>query len=188
MTNKKSNKIKKKEKITKNVVIMKVLVVLGVFVLCFIAIYLMNYFFVEKSYIKINISTDKELEYVLIEGDKELITTQKYISDLDYSMRYDIKNFTVFKYKNQDIFRFINDERVLVIVEESGLPNLCYSGSLDMTYNNCYVQVDNYTEEHYITTNGKTYKITVKSPNTPEYKEGVNDRINYMLNSFKMIF
>ncbi|MBE6156923.1 MAG: hypothetical protein E7161_04160 [Firmicutes bacterium] len=170
-----------------NSIIMKVLVVLGVIILCFVIVYLMNYFFVEKSYIKINISTDKKLEYITIEGEEELITTQKYVSDLNYSMRYDIDNFTVFKYKSQDIFKFVNDEKILVVVEESGLPNSCSTGSLDMTYNNCYVQVDNYTEEHYISTNGKTYKLTVKSPNTPEYQEGMKIRINYMLNSFEMI-
>jgi len=167
---------------------MNVLVVLGVVILGFIIVYLMNYFFVEKSYIKINMSTDKKLEYIKIDDKKELVTSQKYVSDLNYSMRYDIDNFTVFKYKEQDFFKLKDDEKVLIIIEKSGLPNSCKAGSLEMTYNNCYVKVDNYTEEHYISTNGKTYKITVKSSNNENYTQNLKTRIDYMLNSFEMNF
>lgn len=198
MANKKNNIEKTKNNVKKsnisspvkenknNTIQMKILVFLGVAILFVAIVYLMNYFFVEKSYIKINISTDKKLEYIEIEGERELISTQKYVSDLNYSMRYDIDNFEVFKYKTQDIYKFINNERVLVVVEESLLPNSCSAGSLDMIYNNCYVKVDDYTEEHYISTNGKTYRITVKSPNTSEYESGVKTRINYMLSSFEI--
>lgn len=193
-TNKKTNPPKKTSTMNKpvknngkNTIIMKVLVVFGVIILCFALVYLMNYFFVEKSYIKINMSTDKKLEHITLEGERELITTQKYVSDLNYTMRYDVNNFTVFKYKHQDIFKFKSDDKILVIVEKSGLPNSCTSGTLDMEYNNCYVKIDNYTEEYYISTNGKTYKITIKSPNTTEYISGVKTRINYMLKSFEMV-
>lgn len=171
-----------------NEFIMKLLVLLGVAILCFITIYLMKFFFVDRSYIKINMSTDKKLEYIKLEGQEELITTQKYVSDLNYTMRYDIENFTVFKYKGQDIYKFKNDERILVVVELSGLPTSCLSGTLNMEYNNCYVKTDNYTEEYYISTNGRTYKVMIKSLNTSEYISGVRSRINYMLKTFEMVF
>lgn len=169
-----------------NAIIMKVLVFLGVIVSCIAVVYLMNYFFVEKSYIKINMSTDKKLEYITLNGKEELISTQKYVSDLKYTMRYDVDNFMVFKYKSQDIYKFLNNEKVLVVVEESGLPSTCEAGNLDMTYNNCYVKIDNYTEEYYVSTNGKTYRITVKTPNNVQVDVGVKTRIDYMLNSFEM--
>lgn len=183
-----NNKKTKNKIYNKNEIIMKILVVLGVIVLIIAALYLMNYFFVKKSYLQINMSTDKRLEYITLEGDEELITTQKYVSDLNYTMRYDVNKFTVFKYKNQDIYKFLEDERILVVVEQSGLPSYCESSNLEMAYNNCYVKVDNYTEEFYISTNGRTYKITIKSPSTSEYEEGIKTRMDYMINTFEMIF
>lgn len=183
-TNKKSTS--KKENITRNTIIMKILIFLGVVILCGIIIYLMNYFFVQKSYIKINMSTDKKLEYVMLNGKEELITTQKYVSDLSYSMRYDVDNFKVFKYKSQDIYKYLTDEKILIIVEETMLPTTCSAGSLEMGYNNCYVKIDNYTEEHFVSSNGKTYRLTVKTPNNTLLDKNIEDRINYMLNSFEM--
>ncbi len=183
-TNKKSTS--KKENITRNTIIMKILIFLGVVILCGIIIYLMNYFFVQKSYIKINMSTDKKLEYIMLNGKEELITTQKYVSDLSYSMRYDVDNFKVFKYKSQDIYKYLTDEKILIIVEETMLPTTCSAGSLEMGYNNCYVKIDNYTEEHFVSSNGKTYRLTVKTPNNTLLDKNIEDRINYMLNSFEM--
>jgi len=183
-TNGKSNS--KKGNITRNTIIMKILIFLGVVILCGIIIYLMNYFFVEKSYIKINMSTDKKLEYVMLNGKEELVTTQKYVSDLSYSMRYDVDNFMVFKYKSQDIYKYLTDEKILIIVEETMLPTTCSSGSLDMEYNNCYVKIDNYTEEHFISTNGRTYRLTVKTPNNTTLDKKLEDKINYMLSSFEI--
>ena len=183
-TNGKSNL--KKGNITRNTIIMKILIFLGVVILCGIIIYLMNYFFVEKSYIKINMSTDKKLEYVMLNGKEELVTTQKYVSDLSYSMRYDVDNFMVFKYKSQDIYKYLTDEKILIIVEETMLPTTCSSGSLDMEYNNCYVKIYNYTEEHFISTNGRTYRLTVKTPNNTTLDKKLEDKINYMLSSFEI--
>ena len=189
-TNKKITKKKYSPKnVEKNTMVMKILMVLGTILLLMAVLYFMYYFFIEKNNLKVNMSTDKQLEYITLEGEEELITTQKFVSDLEYSMRYDINNFTVFKYKQQDIYKFEEDERILIVVERSGLPNSCdASSSLDMAYNNCYVQVDNYTEEYYISTNGRTYKITVKAPNTSEYVEGIKSRMNYMINTFEMNF
>lgn len=183
-----NSKSSKKINLNINKLKMKALMVLGTGVLMIIVLYLMNYFFVEKSYLKINMSTDKQLDYITLEGEEELMTTQKFVSDLEYSMRYDVNKFTVFKYKKQDIYKFVEDERILIVVERSGLPKSCESSTLEMTYNNCYVKIDNYTEEYYVSTNGRTYKITIKSPSTSEYEEGIKARMNYMINTFEMIF
>lgn len=184
----KNNKTQKEEKkLNKNTIIMKTLTFLGVVIFGFILIYLMYYFFVMKSDIKINMSTDKKLEYMTIEGNEELIATQKYVSDLNYTMRYDINNFKVFKYKTQDIYKNLNDERVLVVVEKSNIPANCVTTPVENEYNNCYIKVDDYTEEHYISTSAIVYKITIKTPGTTEYKEGVSTRINYMLDSFNIV-
>lgn len=184
----KNNKTQKEEKkLNKNTIIMKTLTFLGVVIFGFILIYLMYYFFVMKSDIKINMSTDKKLEYMTIEGNEELIATQKYVSDLNYTMRYDINNFKVFKYKTQDIYKNLNDERVLVVVEKSNIPANCVTTPAENEYNNCYIKVDDYTEEHYISTSAIVYKITIKTPGTTEYKEGVSTRINYMLDSFNIV-
>ena len=183
-----NNKNLNKNNLNKNTAKMKLLMVLGTVILIIAVLYLMNYFFVEKSYLKINMSTDKQLDYITLEGEEELMTTQKFVSDLEYSMRYDVNKFTVFKYKKQDIYKFVEDERILIVVERSGLPKSCESSTLEMTYNNCYVKIDNYTEEYYVSTNGRTYKITIKSPSTSEYEEGIKARMNYMINTFEMIF
>ena len=114
-----SNKKNSKKKVTKNATIMKTLVVLGVIVLCFAIVYLMDYFFVLKNDIKINMSTDKQMVNLKVGNKQEVITTQKYVSDLDYSMRYDIDYFRVFKYKSQDIFKYLDAEKILVVVEKS---------------------------------------------------------------------
>jgi len=176
----------KKDSTQTNTFVMKTLVFLGVVIFCFILIYLMYHFFVEKSDIKINMSTDKQMEYITIEGEKELIMTQKFVSDLAYSMRYDISEFEVFKYKSQDIYKNLNDERVLVVVEKSTLPTNCTKVTSQTEYNNCYVKIDNYTEYYYVSLNNRVYKITIKTPGTTEYQEGAKTRISFMLNSFKM--
>lgn len=164
---------------------MKVLIFLGVVVSLLICIYLMNYFFVKKSYLKINISTDKKVETIKIAGTNTTILTQKYVSDLGYSMRYDIDTFKVFKYKNQDMFKYINAEKILVIVEKGAAPQNCNRTNEEL-FNSCVVKIDNYTNEYYITSNNKTYKVTVKTPGSPNYTEDIKSRINYMLNSFEI--
>lgn len=173
-----------KEVNRKNSFIMKILVVLGVTIFCFVLVYLMYHFFVEKSDIKINMSTDKQMEYITLEGEEELIITQKFVSDLSYSMRYDVNEFKVFKYKSQDIYKNLNDERVLVVVEKSTLPTNCTEATSQTEYNNCYVKVDDYTENHYISLDNQVYKITIKTPNSVEYEEGIKARINHMLKTF----
>jgi len=182
--NKNQNTKKTNETSEKNSIIMKTLVFFGVIILGIIIVYLMYYFFVKKSDIKINMSTDKQMEYITVEGEEEMILTQKYVSDLEYSMRYDISKFKVFKYKEQDIYKNLDDERVLVLVEKSTLPNSCDMATSNTEYNDCYIKIDNYTDEHYISNNNKVYKITIKTPGTLEYEEGAKSRINYMIKSF----
>ncbi len=170
---------------SKNAFIMNVLVILGVIVLCSILLYLMNYFFVKKNDLKINMSTDKKVEYITINNKEELITTQKYVSDLGYTMRYDINNFSIFKYKGQDYFKNIQAEKILVIVEKGSIPGNCSNTDVS-NYDSCIIKLDNYTKQYYMTENNKTYKITVKTPNINEYEQNINSRINYMLNSFEI--
>lgn len=172
--------------IQKNTFIMKLLILFGVIIFFFVLIYLMYHFFVKKSDILINMSTDKQMEYIEINGNEELIMTQKYVSDLNYSMRYDINEFKVFKYKKQDIFKNLNDERVVVVVEKSNIPSTCKSNILETDYNNCYVEVDNYTEEYYVSSQNNTYKITIKSPGKVEYDEPEIAQVSYMLKSFQI--
>lgn len=180
---KKENKV---EKFPSNEFVMKVLVFLGVAMLFVAILYLMNYFFVEKNYIKINMSTDKKAEFIKVNGADMLITTQKYVSDLNYSMRYDINSFSVFKYKKQDIFKFSDAEKILLVVEQSEIPNSCSLVTSENEYTNCVVNLDSYTEERYLSTNTRTYKITIKTPNLGTNEEEIKAKINYMLNSFEM--
>lgn len=183
---KKNNKISENNNTQQKSLLSKFLLFLGVIVLFCVIVYLMYYFFVEKSYIKINMSTDKKLDFLAVNNDEELITTQKYISDLGYSMRYDIENFTVFKYKLQDIYKYKGEEQILLVVEETLLPGTCTNGSLDVIYNNCYVKLDDYTEQYYISTNGKTFRVSIKTSNKISYDASLKTRIDYMLNSFEM--
>jgi len=184
-----SNKIKsvnsKKNDVKKNKFIMKMLTFLGVLVFCFIIVYLMYHFFVEKSDLKINMSTDKQMETFTINGKEELIMTQKYMSDLGYSMRYDVNLFRVFKYKNQDIYKNLKDERFLIVVERTKLPTACESSTFENEYNNCFVSVDDYTEEYYISDAAYVYKVMVKKPPQAD-SQMIKFNVNYMIKNFVM--
>ena len=146
----------------------------------------MNYFFIEHNDIKINMSTDKKVEFINIAGKDTLITSQKYVSDLNYSMRYDVNNFKVFKYHNQDFYKYKTEEKIIVIVEKAKLPSECSASENDKEYNKCTLTKDNFTEENYISLKGQTYKITIKNPNTKEYDKNIKPIIEYMLKSFEM--
>ena len=164
---------------------MKVLIFLGVVISCVICVYLMNYFFVQKSYIKINISTDKRVDTINVSGNDETILTQKYVSDLGYSMRYDISTFKVVKYKKQDMFKYNKAEKILVIVEKSSIPNNCITSG-DEVHNSCVIIVDDYTKVYYVKEQGQTYKITVKTPDNSHYNDEIKSRINFMLSTFEV--
>lgn len=170
----------------RNIFIMKSLIFFGVVMFCLALVYLMYHFFVEESDIKINMSTDKLMEYVTIDGNEELIMTQKFVSDLEYSMRYDISEFKVFKYKKQDIYKSLNDERILVAVERAIIPSNCTEISNNNEYNNCYIKSDDYTEYYYVGTTEQSYKITIKTPGSSDYEEDTKIRIEHMLESFQI--
>ena len=182
-----ASKQKKEEekRLSKNEFIMKLLVFLGVVIFSFILIYLMYHFFVQENNIKVNMSTDKKMEYTEILGTEKLIVTQKYVSDLNYSMRYNINEFKVFKYKNQDIYKAKKDERVVVVVEKSTMPANCSNSQHDTTYNSCYLNIDNFTEEYYLSRNNIVYKITIKK-HTATSRE-LLDNIDFMIDNFAMI-
>lgn len=170
----------------KNVFVMKTLTVLGVIIFCFILLYLMYHFFVENSNIKVNISTDKQIEYISVNGEDEMIITQKYVSDLFYSMRYDINEFRVFKYKEQDIFKNLNDERILVAVEKSTLPSNCTEIISSNEYNSCYIRSDDFTEYYYISLDNVTYEVIIKTPGQKDLNASLKANINQMLKSFSI--
>ena len=177
---------KKVTKLPRNTIIMKILVFLGVIILCFAILYLMNYFFVEHNDIKINMSTDKKVEFIDVDGNDKLITTQKYVSDLNYSMRYDINNFTVFKYHNQDFYKYKEEDKIIVIVETYKFTNNCTMETENQGYSKCTLTVDNFTEKTYYTQGKKTFKVTVKNPNTKDYEKNIKPLVEYMLKSFEM--
>ena len=176
----------KVEDTKKDTFIMKTLVFLGTVFLIATLVYLMYFFFVKHSDIKINMSTDKKVLYMTFNGEEELVTTQKYVSDLDYSMRYDVKKISVFKYKDQDIFKFNDAEKILVVVEHAKVPSNCTSAPLDNSYNSCTIAKDDYTLEYYISLDNKTFKITVKTPNGAREDETIQKRIDYMLYNFSI--
>lgn len=165
----------------------KLAIIFGVICFCIITVILTKYFFVDKSYITENYSTDRKLVYLTLEGQEELTSTQKYISDLGYTMRYDTERFKVFKYRNKDVYRFINNEEVLVIVEKAELPKDCYVNSLQNLYNSCVKNIDDTMDEYYFYKNNNVYRILIKVPKTSEYAEGVMVRINYMINNFEIV-
>jgi len=164
----------------------KIVLLLGVIALGFIIFWLVKILILDKNCEKVNISTDEKQEYIMLEGEQEKITTKKYISDLNYSMRYDIDSFKVIKYKGQDIYIFLYNDLVFLTVEKSIVPKTCSSSDLDISYSNCYIKVDNSIEEYYISLKDAAYKITVKSPNTTEYQEGIRKRITHMIDSFEI--
>lgn len=172
--------------INRNTYIMKTLTFLGVIIFCFILIYLMYHFFVENSDIKVNMSTDKKIEYISVNNKDEMIITQKYVSDLSYSMRYDINEFRVFKHKGQDIYKNLNDERVLVAVEKSTLPSNCTKITSANEYNSCYIKSDDFTEYYYITSSDITYEIIIKTPGQSGLSSSLKANINQMLKSFNI--
>ena len=164
----------------------KGLVILGTIILCVSLTLLSKYLFVDKSNIKDNYSTDKSIIYISIMGEDKLITTQKYISGLGYNMRYDNEKFKVFRYKNQDIYRFINNLDVVFSVEKAIIPEDCVykSGSLGVV--SCYKKISDTMEEYYLTTNNRTYKIFISCPNNYSFEEGVKVIIDYMIGTFEI--
>lgn len=164
----------------------KLIIFLGTAIFIVSLISVLYYFFVYRVNLQINISTDKQIEYIERGSEKEQITTQKFISDLNYSMRYDVTKFSVFKYQGQDVYRGLENEDVLVVVEKSKVPNNCLEGtnSPNTSYNSCNILLDIETEEYYVYNNDYSYKIMIKKPTSLSTDMTYDLRINEMLKSF----
>jgi hypothetical protein len=185
---KKSQKVIRKtsKKFPSNDFVMKALLLVGMVFLGLSLVRVMDYFFVKNSNIGINMSTDKKVEYLALNGKEELVTTKKYVSDLDYTMRYDTDNFRVFKYKKQDIYSFLNNYGVALSVEKADVPSNCARATLDNEYASCYVMVDHFTEEYYFSKDKVSYKITIKLSDDEKNKELLKNEVKYMLSSFNI--
>ncbi len=164
----------------------KPLEILGVIILFIAIIYGVYYFFFKNSDITKNMSTDKKFDYIDVAGktDPDLIATQKYVSDLDYSMRYDIEQFRVLKVKGNDIYKYLKSDGVALMVSKSEIPSNCVNASLDMLYSTCLIKIDKDTEEYYVGTSEGAYKITIKTNYFATHADGFKERVNYMLSSF----
>lgn len=163
---------------------LKIVTIINVVLLCALSIYVMKYFFVDRNNIKMNYSTDKKLVYINVNDQEKLISTQKYISDVGYSMRYDIENFKVFKYKNQDIFKNIKNENVLILIERSDLSLDCNEVSEDGNYKSCNKTIDDSIKQILISSNNKSYKILVKDSGIIDSL--IKSEIDYMIKSFEV--
>ena len=166
--------------------LLKIIIAICIIFICVCAIFFIKDLFKENGDTKLNYSTEEKEVTIMLEGQEESITTKKYVSDLGYSMRYDIDRFEVSKNKNQDVYKFIYNDEVIVFVEKSSLPKNCEKASLKNDYNNCHKYIDETKEEYYIYDGDKVYKVLIKTPGGTEYSEGVKVRINYMINTFKI--
>lgn len=166
----------------------KFILFVGTVLFLLIIVSLMYYFFYKKVDLQMDISTEKKFEFVYFDGEKTQFTTQKYISSLGYSMRYDIENFEVFKYKEQDVYKSITNSDVVLSVEKTEIPKVCKINivRLDSTYNNCEVAIDDGLKEYYIYDKKDVYKVLISLP--PELKEKNNygDIIEKMITTFKI--
>lgn len=165
-------------------------IILNVSTILFVILiaFLMYYFFFQKADLQINISTDKKFEFVYFDNEKKQLITQKYISDLGYSMRYDIENFKVFKYQEQDIYKCTTNSDIVIKVEKTSLPSACSnsSTSLNFSYNSCELlnALDN--KEYYLYDKNNIYKITLSLPDELRSQNNYGDIIDRMLATFSI--
>lgn len=149
---------------------------------------LMYYFFFQKADLQINISTDKKFEFVYFDNEKKQLITQKYISDLGYSMRYDIENFKVFKYQEQDIYKCTTNSDIVIKVEKASLPSACNNSSFStkFSYNSCEFLNALENEEYYLYDKNNIYKITLSLPDELREQNNYGDIIDKMLATFSI--
>lgn len=166
----------------------KIILIIGTVFFLIIILCLMYYFFFKKADLQMNISTDKKFEFVYFNNEKTQFITQKYISDLGYSMRYDIENFKVFKYQDQDIYKCTTNSDVVIKVEKSTLPSACSNSpaSEKFTYNSCEFLNDLANEEYYLYDQEKIYKITLSLPDELKNQNNYGDITSKMLASFNI--
>lgn len=170
---------------TKKTFTMKFLILCGTVLFALAIINLMYYFFVKKNDIYINMSTDKQVNYIEVNNENTVILTQKYVSDLNYNMRYDMNLFRVFKFGSTDYYRYLEDESIIVSVEKSNKPSQCINNN-ESDRSDCYVFVDEYTEIYYLTNNNNIYKVTVKNVYNSGNEKLINE-VKFMLNSFEFV-
>ena len=165
----------------------KFFLLMGTIIMCLLAILIMKHFFVDKSNITNNYSTDKRLVYVTIEGSEELVATQKYVSDSGYDMRYDVERFKVYRFRNQDVFKSLENDGLIMLIEKAILPADCNSDPLKTGYNSCYKYIDALKEEYFISVYDRVYKITVNIQSENDYNNELKERIKYMISTFEIL-
>ena len=107
----------------------------------------------------------EEKSSITLEGLEEEITVKKYLSNLGYSLKYDINTFKPERIGDVDKFTFIHDESIYLTIEKTLKSEHATIGL-----------------EEYFKTDGTTYlKITVHSKDTPEHIEGINSRISHLI-------
>lgn len=166
----------------------RIILIVSTLLFVILIAFLMYYFFFQKADLQINISTDKKFEFVYFDNEKKQLITQKYISDLGYSMRYDIENFKVFKYQEQDIYKCTTNSDIVIKVEKTSLPSACSnsSTSLNFSYNSCELlnALDN--KEYYLYDKNNIYKITLSLPDELRSQNNYGDIIDRMLATFSI--
>lgn len=165
----------------------KLIIFISTILLVILIAGLIYYFFFKKLDLRNNISTDKQFETIEVDGKKEQLVTQKFISGLGYSMRYDVDSYQVFKYNDSDIYKNIKDNNVVISVSKAKLPDACnLEKNEKFDYSSCEL-INGYDNlEYYIYEKKNIYKIVVSLPQ--ESKDVNNNEIivNKMLNSFKI--
>ena len=166
----------------------KLILIIGTTLFLILVIFLMYYFFFKKADLQINISTDKKFEFVYFNNEKTQFITQKYISDLGYSMRYDIENFKVFKYQDQDIYKCTTNSDIVIKIEKATLPSVCSKSSTTekFTYNSCEYLNDLANEEYYLYDKNNIYKITLSLPDELKNQNNYGEITDRMLSSFNI--
>ena len=144
-------------------------------------------------------SSDEKQENIMIEGLEETITTLKYNSSVGYSMRYDKDRFNISKDEGMDVYSQENSEAYLTVEgydttyeqvvdnlksEGKTLEEVNVNGNKAMKYSKTVGET--LVTYYYIQAKDGVFIISVYNPNTVEYAEGWNNRIEKMLQSFEI--
>lgn len=163
----------------------KVIIFISTIILVCLIFFLIYYFFFKKLDLINDISTDKSFETIEVNGTKEQLVTQKFVSSLGYSMRYDVDSYEVFKYNDSDIYKNTVDNNIVISVSKSKLPSICSLEKNDkFNYNSCELINGFDNQEFYIYENNIAYKIVISLPQESKDKNNSEIILNKMLNSF----
>ena len=123
---------------------------------------------INKSY-KID---NLQKQYIYLEGIKEEITTKTYHSNIGYKIDFDVNLFKPDRTGGLDKFTFNSDEEVYFTIEKTNkndfIPNTSSHNLIYKKLNNLFL------------------KIEIYCPEDPDYKEGVYNRILYMLDTIEL--